>query len=378
MIRLIAIFLLWLIAMERVTAHAAIPGGDADADGVVSPDDLDALASELFDGDGDAAAEVTGGAFAGGPGADGNDDGRVTVADFTLMPNFLMAPFWQALRDLPAARQETGTAALDGRVYVLGGLDALTGTVDTVEYYDVAADTWTEVASLPEPLHHIVTASVGGRIYALGGLRAGFAADESVYAYDPVANRWDPRASLLQPRGAGAAAVIDGLIYVAGGLRNVSVDDFAVYDPVANTWTSLPPMPTARDHLGAAAVNGIFYAIGGRAGGLYDVVEAYDPAANEWRTDFARMPTARGGLAVAALRGCIVAIGGEGNGGDPFGIFPQAEIYDPAADTWDSRPDMRTPRHGMGAVAVRGRIIVPGGARRQGFGASTANEALWP
>jgi hypothetical protein len=136
--------------------------------------------------------------------------------------------------------------------------------------------------------------------------------------------------------------------------------------------------PRARTPLGGGAIDGIFSAVGGRDATLFATLEAYDPGTNSWRTDLAPMPTARGGLAVAALRGRLLAIGGEGNPNDPLGIFPQTEAYDPATDTWESLPPMRTPRHGIGAAALRARIFVPGGATIQGFGADDANEALWP
>jgi hypothetical protein len=90
------------------------------------------------------------------------------------------------------------------------------------------------------------------------------------------------------------------------------------------------------------------------------------------------MPTARGGLAAAALGGRLFTFGGEGNTGDPRGIFPQTEGYDPARDAWFALPDMGVPRHGTAAVAVEGAIYVVGGAARQGFGASGASEVFVP
>jgi N-acetylneuraminic acid mutarotase len=287
-------------------------------------------------------------------------------------------PAWESLAPLPAPRQESGVAELDGRVYVLGGFD-VRGPVNTVEVYDPASDEWTGVAPLPQALHHVAAAAVGGRVYAIGGLLTlAFTAVNNVYAYDPAADMWQPRAGLPAARGAAAAAVIGGRIYVAGGYRGGrSVDDFAVYDPMRNEWTDLPRMPTARDHLTAGAIGGIFYAAGGRAGALFDALEAFDPVTGEWET-LAPMPTARAGLAGAVFGGRLYTFGGEGNRQDPQGIFPQTEAYDPLNDEWQALPDMPVPRHGMGAAAVGNRIFVPGGATRQGFLASDANEALRP
>ncbi len=292
----------------------------------------------------------------------------------------IITPFWEALAPLPAAQQEAGVAELNSRVYVIGGFGRDGRPTDAVWVYDVAEDEWTSAKPLPAPLHHVAAVALGGRVYAIGGLTGQFFASvKSLSAYEPDTDSWAPLAALPRERGAAAAAVIDGLIYVAGGFNAGSVDDFAVYDPAANEWTGLAAMPTARDHLAAAAIDGVFYAVGGRDGGaLYATLEAYDPISGEWDTTRAPMPTARGGLAGAAFNGRLFTFGGEGNGNDPKGIFPQTEVYDPANNGWMTLPPMRTPRHGLGAVAVGDRIILPGGATRAGFEASAANDAFHP
>jgi hypothetical protein len=59
-------------------------------------------------------------------------------------------------------------------------------------------------------------------------------------------------------------------------------------------------------------------------------------------------------------------------------VFDQVEAYDLAADRWRVLDPMVTPRHGMWAAAVDGRIYVPGGATRQAFGAVDTHEILVP
>lgn len=362
-----------------LTANAAVRAGDADGDQQLDLADVGATIRELFDGDGNGVDQVAMGDYRGAAGADANDDALVTAADVAFLPALLVAPYWESSAPLRSPRQELGVAELDGRIYTVGGLDTAAFAVATVERFDPDSGTWEAVASLPTRLHHVPVAATGGKLYSLGGLGPfGFAASSLVFAYDPQLDQWSARAPLPLARGAGAAAVIDGKIYVAGGLRaGSSVADFAVYDPQADQWTTLAPMPTARDHLGAAAIDGIFYAVSGRVSALLDAVEAYDPAVGTWHT-VAPIPTARGGLAVTALRGRLFAIGGEGNPADRFGIFPQTEAYDPSTDRWESLPDMLTPRHGIGAAALRGRIYVPGGATIQGFAASAAHDILLP
>lgn len=285
---------------------------------------------------------------------------------------------WSSHAPMGVPRQETGTAVLGTRVYVVGGFDAASVASAVLEVYDSATDAWTMRSPMPAALHHPAAAAVGDVLYVVGGLGgATFDAVASTYAYDPATDAWTARAPLPTARGALGIAVVEGRIYAVGGLRGASVPDAAVYDPGSDRWTALPPMPTARDHLAAAAVGGIVYAVGGRTAVLFDRLEAYDPSTNQW-TSREAMPTARGGLAAAAVLGRLVTFGGEGNAADPLGIFRETEAWDPGADRWSRLADMPTPRHGMAAATMGAVVWVPGGATRAGFGVSAANEAFTP
>jgi N-acetylneuraminic acid mutarotase len=290
---------------------------------------------------------------------------------------------WTPLPPLSAgARQETGVAALGGKIYVIGGFNSAGVVVPIVEAYDPASRSWSTVAPFPKAVHHANTATVGGKIYVVGALiEAAFRAIGDVYAYDPATNQWLQRTALPagQERGAGGVAVVGSKIYVAGGFRaGISVADFSSYDTAADVHASLPPLSQAADHLVAGAVDDIVYAIGGRSGaitGLLGRVVAFDPSKNMW-SDRAPMITARGGSAAAVVRDRIVVAGGEGNAAVPSGVFPQVEVYVPASNTWQSLPNMRTPRHGTGGAAIGNTFYVPGGASVQAFGASAEVESI--
>jgi hypothetical protein len=58
-----------------------------------------------------------------------------------------------------------------------------------------------------------------------------------------------------------------------------------------------------------------------------------------------------------------------------------AEVYDPAGNTWSfvaPMPPMPVPRHGLGGAVLGERILVPGGATVQGFGATAAHQVYAP
>ncbi len=290
---------------------------------------------------------------------------------------------WRQLAPLGlGARQETGVAALKGRIYVIGGFTGELAIVPLVEAYDPGNDEWTEVAPLPFPMHHVNTAVVNDRLYVLGALINGsFTAIGDAFVYDPVTGSWKPLTSmpLGNERGAGGTAAIGTKIYVAGGFRrNASVPDFSAYDTSNDTWEVLPDLEEARDHLIAAAAGEKLYAIGGRRNGaLRGNVDEFDPATGKWAAK-APMPTPRAGTAGALVIDRIVVAGGEGNPKIPSGVFPETEAYDPANDTWETLQPMLTPRHGTGGAAVKDVFYVPGGATQQGYGAVATNESFGP
>lgn len=288
---------------------------------------------------------------------------------------------WRELSPLAAGpRQETAVVGLDGEVWVIGGFDARGRITDRIEIYDPATDSWRTGPSLPLPMHHVNAAAVDGKLYVLGFLIAGFAADGRSFVYDRAVDAWTEVSAMpsARRRGASGVAVDRGRIYVLGGLRGGAVADASVYDPASDRWSALPDMPRPADHLVAGAIDGVLYAAGGRSGGITGHtarVDAFDIAEGAW-SEVTSMPTSRGGTAGAVQGGRLYVFGGEGNQSQPSGVFASAEAYDPATDTWEVLPPMRTPRHGTGAAAVRDAIYVPGGATTQAFGAVDANEVL--
>jgi N-acetylneuraminic acid mutarotase len=129
--------------------------------------------------------------------------------------------------------------------------------------------------------------------------------------------------------------------------------------------------------LAVTALEGRLYAIGGRVDGRYAdnlaANEAYDPSTNRWHTR-KPLPTPRSGIAAAVLDGKIFVFGGEA----PSGTFKQVEGYDPQADTWSTYAPMPTARHGLGAVTVGERIYVVSGGPTPGGSASSHNEVFTP
>ena len=73
--------------------------------------------------------------------------------------------------------------------------------------------------------------------------------------------------------------------------------------------------------------------------------------------------------------GRIVVFGGEQLGAGGTTIAP-VELFDPRRRRWSGLPDMLTPRHGLGGVALGNRIYAFAGGVSPGFSFSCAVEAL--
>jgi hypothetical protein len=84
------------------------------------------------------------------------------------------------------------------------------------------------------------------------------------------------------------------------------------------------------------------------------------------------VPDPRGGTGAAVVGGEIVSVGGEEPGATIYEVY----AYGIATKRWRRLADMRTPRHGLGVLAYRGRVYAIAGGPQPGLHVSAANEYL--
>lgn len=301
-------------------------------------------------------------------------------------------PQWKMSAPLPKAIGEIEAATVNGKIYVLSGLDNHPGVVSPTGYnwaYDPAANTWSDRKSMPVPAHHIMIATLNDKIYVFGGFvrPPEFVAWQPInrsFEYDPATDSWKELAPMPTPRGAGQAVEAGGKIYVIGGARSNkpgdegapirpgSIDQLVVgtveeYDPATNTWRARSPMPTARNHFFAGAVDGKIYAFDGRIGTVFvtksdtiDLVESYDPATDHWAYA-SRAPTTRGDVTGDEHNGLLYVAGGEFQDFERKMTFWAVEVFNPKTGGWSSLPHMLVARHGFAAAFIGAKLHVMGG-----------------
>ncbi|MBX3629871.1 MAG: galactose oxidase [Nitrosomonas sp.] len=289
----------------------------------------------------------------------------------------------------PSKRTEVAAAALDGKIYVVGGFSrpSFSNVLDfaisrDIEVYDPAADAWSTTTPLPEGRHHAGIAVLDGFLYVVGGFaKSGFSvwrAVNTVYQFDPATQIWRERAPMPTARGALGVAAYQGRLYAIGGYdgeQNSGATE--IYDPGTNTWSIAASLSAPRDHLAIAAAGAAIYAIGGRSNLKYKqntaVVEAYDPDTNQWRYA-ANLPAARSGIAAGVIEGHIYVLGGESG----EGTFDTHEKYIPEENRWIAVASMPTARHGLGVAVAGKRLYAIGGGPAPGASFSQVNEIYLP
>lgn len=190
---------------------------------------------------------------------------------------------WSENAEMPlgSERGASAVAAIDGLLYVIGGLREGQAVTDAW-VYDTAADDWMPLPPLPTARDHAVGAGIGGRVFVVGGRASQIGSHvPTVDIYDPDTGVWTQGADMPTSRGGAMGAVHGEWLFVGGGEGNDADPDgvfpqWEVYDAVADSWTALPDMPTPRHGSGAAAVDGVVFVPGGAGVAAFGAVDTHE------------------------------------------------------------------------------------------------------
>jgi N-acetylneuraminic acid mutarotase len=188
------------------------------------------------------------------------------------------ADTWKPIAPLPVKMCAAQAEELGGKIYVVGGLTTFENGMGTWvtgmnQVYDPKTNTWQQRTPMPTARNHHFSAAVNGKLYMIGGRLgsggAGAASPTDVNEeYDPATNIWTLKNPMPTPRSGGGSAVYNGAIITAGGeltTRQFSATFRAVeaYVPMTDSWLILPSMPQAKHGGGVAIVGKRLYLASG-------------------------------------------------------------------------------------------------------------------
>src|SRR5438067_5985730 len=126
---------------------------------------------------------------------------------------------WSVAAQMTAERSEIGTAELNGKVYVLGGVALGREDSPINQEFDPATGRWRDLASMPRGTSHVGVATLNGKIYVAGGFTANVHKNplDQFAEYDVAKDQWRQLAPLSGPRGSVGLAALGGKLHVIGG-----------------------------------------------------------------------------------------------------------------------------------------------------------------
>ncbi len=196
---------------------------------------------------------------------------------------------WSTKTPMPTPRTFHCACAIDGKIYVFGGVTAgVPGAIwnpKGVDVYDPATDTWTTKGAMRTPRACVGACALSGKIYVFGGIVGDIGGSPVTTAdtYDPATDTWTPLTRLPAAHGCPGVGSVGGKIFVLGGgsLTGGSISRVDEYNPVTDGWTIGPKLNKAKFSLGTGVVDSTIYVVGGTQiswpwTGI-STVEAYTP-----------------------------------------------------------------------------------------------------
>lgn len=304
---------------------------------------------------------------------------------------------WATCSPMPTARTAAIAVTLNNEVWVMGGMDTMGHTLDSVEIYSPATDQWRVGPSLPHGRHHAAALVSAEKVYVMGGYQSsGFILSDDVFVFDRARREWSRGPTLPAPRAAHAALFLHNTVYVLGGMTSSGPSsDVLCYRPIEQggelprqrelDWSKVTPLPGAGEHLVAGVVHNTIVVTGGRSGGSKAVSgDLFQLSIEEHlinagvTTEVDRwgkgpvMPTARYGATATVYENVLVVSGGE----DERESLNTVEAFDAKVQRWSTLPSLSIPRHDAVSATVGSSIYVIGGGGGSGLSMSHLTERL--
>lgn len=203
---------------------------------------------------------------------------------------------WLSKENCPSKTGQMASCVLNDKLYVFGGYIFPDYTpnelIRKVYTYKVSSDSWDSAASMPNTHIEGDAIALNGKIYVIGGIWAYLQEDHiggKLDMYDPATDTWTQLADMLVPVSRHVSISYNNKIYVFGG----ETEDYIwgtyggsnliqEYDPNTDTWKQMQGMPFNRSGSKGNKVGDYFYLIGGEDGEGHRLKEV-------WRFDLSKL-----------------------------------------------------------------------------------------
>ena len=258
----------------------------------------------------------------------------------------------------PMERFSTAAEAVNGKIYLIGGMDSSGRSLDVVEEYNPTNGTWTTKAPMPTARVGAESAVWNGEIYIIGG-QSGARVLPTVERYNVSTISWTTLPEMPTARWYPMVEAVDGTVYMVGGVTGTgdnrqTVSAFEAFAVRDNAWTKIPDTPFHRQNGGIAAVGGDLHVVSGRTGtGTGESTDARVDksvtSTGRWTT-VASLPEGRTGVRGAATENGRVVVAG-GAAGER--MMPEVMVYSPQTDRWEQQGSLKFPRSGQSCRSDR-------------------------
>lgn len=297
---------------------------------------------------------------------------------------------WVATNALPDTIQLSGSAAYNGYIYSVGGIDNAS-TVLGVYYAKLGTDgaigAWAVTSALPLNLLDVNVVVSNGYIYAIGGATSATNGSNVSTVYyakinnDGTLGTWTSTSSLLTATSRAAAVVSNGYIYEMGGVNNSNTKLAEIEhtkinnDGTLGTWSRTSvPLTSATAFLTATANNGYIYEAGGSTDSGTVATADYIKVNNDgtlnasgWATTAAlSTPTTRASSVVN--NGYLYEIGGLDASSDNLPNVYYAQFNNNGSlGSWTATANLPAGIYDATATAYNGYMYVLGGVHGGGI-----------
>jgi hypothetical protein len=200
-------------------------------------------------------------------------DNTMDIYDFTTGT-------WSTGTTGGTARAWPTSVAYNGKWYIWGGNNNLSGPLNTMDIYDLATGTWTTGTTGGTARYWAMGGMYQNKWYIWGGYSGGYSSVLNMYDFN--LGTWSTLASGGTGRSNAASVVYGSKMYIFGGISTGQVisNVLATYDFALNSWTTVSSGNARYDHQ-ATAYDGKMYIFQGQAASGNANIDVYDFGLND-------------------------------------------------------------------------------------------------